>query len=252
MLRLSVVVALSLAVASCGSGDGVADTTGSGSQATPAVTTTTTVPPTTTTTTTATTTTTSATSTTIAATTTTTLSPGAVSLGGDGLGLVSFGDPADEALARLEEALGPPDDLLDSREDVITSDDTFFYGGTDQTEVLAIWRPIGLFAAFSRYPFYREDGVLHFSGWATAPADLGAAPLQTEAGIGVGSTYDEVKRTYGDRLVMNDDVCGPVAYVVPEGEDDRALRIGLVFENGTAEPDKAQLVALHAGASPGC
>lgn len=246
-LRLSVVVALSLAVASCGSGDGVADTTGGGSPAMPAVTTTTTVPTTTTTTTT---TTTSATSTTTAATTT--LSPGAVNLGGDGLGLVSFGDPADEALARLEEALGPPDDLLDRGEDIITSDDSFFYGGPDETEVLAIWRPIGLFAAFSRYPFYRDDGVLHFSGWATALADLGAAPLQTEAGIGVGATYDEVKRTYGDRLVMNDDVCGPVAYVVPEGEDDRALRIGLVFENGSAEPDKAQLVALHAGASPGC
>ena len=118
-LRLSVVVALSLAVASCGSGDGGSDTTGSGLQATPAVTTTTPVPPTTT----ATVTTTSTTSTTTAAITTTTLSPGAANLVGDGLGLVSFGDPADQALAIILTALGGPLDepeittaLLDSVE----------------------------------------------------------------------------------------------------------------------------------------
>ncbi|MDJ0663739.1 MAG: hypothetical protein QNJ75_04210 [Acidimicrobiia bacterium] len=176
----------------------------------------------------------------------------AATLRGDGLGLVSFGDPVDDVLATLEEVLGPPDDFLNSREDIINSDGTYFYGGPDMTEVLAIWRPIGLFAAFSPYPFYREDGLLHFSGWATTPADQGVTPVRTEAGIGVGSTYDEVERTYGDRLVMNDDVCGPAAYVIPEGEDDATSRIGLVFEGETTEPGKAQLVALHAGASPGC
>ena len=249
MRRLYVVVAFSLALASCGSGDGADTTVSTSSPATPAVTTTTTIPPTTTAA--ATTRTTEATTTT-AATRTTTVTFRAIALGGDGLGLVAFGDPAEDVLAILEEALGPPDELLDTRGDIIAGEDSYFYGGPDMTEVLAIWRPIGLFAAFSEYPFYREDSVLRFSGWAMTPADQDVDALTTEAGIGVGSTYDEVKKAYGDRLVLNDDVCGPVAYVIPEGEDDVAFRIGLVFERETAEPGQAQLVALHGGASPGC
>lgn len=245
MRRLAVVVVFSLALGSCGSGDSTFDTTAStSSPATPTVTTTTTIPPPTTTT--ATTTTTEATA------TTPTVGPRPVTLSSDGLGLVSFGDRADDVLAILEEALGPPDILLDSEEAIIASDDSYFYGGPDMSEVLAIWRPIGLFVAFSKYPFYRQDGALHFSGWATTPADQDAAPLTTEAGIGVGSTFDEIRNAFGDRLVMNDDVCGPVAYLIPQGEDNRALRIGLVFEEGAAEPGVAQLVALQAGASPGC
>lgn len=248
MRRLAVVVVFSLALGSCGSGDPAFDTTAStSSPATTTVTTTTTIPPPTTTTATA--MTTEATTT---AATTTTVVPRPVTLSSDGLGLVSFGDRADDVLAILEEALGPPDVLLDSEEAIIASDDSYFYGGPDMTEVLAIWRPIGLFAAFSRYPFYRQDGALHFSGWATTPADQDAAPLTTETGIGVGSTFDEIRSAFGDRLVMSDDVCGPVAYLIPRGEDDRALRIGLVFEEGAAEPGEEQLVALQAGASHGC
>lgn len=253
MRRLSAVVAFSLALASCGSGDGAHTTVSTSSPATPAVTTTTTTPPMTT----ATTRTTEATPTTelittTAATRTTTVTFRAIVLGGDGLGLVAFGGPADDVLAILEEALGPPDELLDSREDIIANEDSYFYGGPDMTEVLAIWRPIGLFVAFSEHPFYREDNVLRFSGWAMTPGDQDVDALTTEVGIGVGSTYDDVKNAYGDRLVLNDDVCGPVAYVIPEGEDDVAFRMGLVFERETAEPGQAQLVALHAGASPGC
>ncbi len=247
MRIICVAIALALAVPSCGSNDGVADTAASASGTALSVTTTSTNPPTTT----ATTTTADAAATTIVATTTTTLGPNAVTLRGDGLGVVSFGEPVDDVLAGLEETLGPPSDLLDSPEDIDTSDDTFFYGGPDMTEVLAIWRPVGLFVAFSRYPFYRDDGVLHFSGWANTPSDSGAAPLQTEAGVGVGSTYDEAKRAYGDRLVMNDDVCGPIAYLVPEGEDEVSMRIGLAFERSATESHEA-LIALHAGASPGC
>ncbi len=250
MRRLVVLVASCLALVSCGSGDDAFDTPAStSSPATPAVTTTTSIPPPTTTV--ATTTTSEATATT-AATTTAIVGPRAVTLSSDGLGLVSFGDLADDVLALLEEGLGPPDILLESREDITASDDSYFYGGPDMTEVLAIWRPIGLFAAFSEYPFYRQDGALHFSGWAMTSAGQDAAPVATETGIGVGSTYDEVRNAYGDRLVMSDDVCGPIAYLIPEDEDDPAFRIGLVFKGGAAEPSEAQLVALQAGASPGC
>lgn len=94
--------------------------------------------------------------------------------------------------------------------------------------------------------------MLHFSGWATTPADQDAARLTTEAGIGVGSTFDEISDVFGDRLVMSDHVCGPAAYLIRQGEDDRAFMIGLVFEEGAAEPGEAQLVALEAGVSPGC
>lgn len=148
MRRLTVVVVFSLALGSCGSGDLTFDTTAStSSPATPAVTTTTTIPPPTTTT------GTTSEATTTTAATTTTLGPRPVTLSSNGLGLVSFGDRADEVLAILEEALGPPDLLLDSEEAIIANDDSYFYGGPDMSEVLAIWRPIGLFVAFSKYPF---------------------------------------------------------------------------------------------------
>ncbi|MDF1597763.1 MAG: hypothetical protein P1T08_16910 [Acidimicrobiia bacterium] len=155
---------------------------------------------------------------------------GEVSLRGDGLGIVGFGDPYDRVLATLEQILGPPTEIIEGPDAIQASDDSFHYGGPDMTEVLAVWRPIGLFVAFSPYPFYRDDGVMHFSGWASIPSWSSVIGPSTPEGIGVGSTYAEANEAFGDRFVASDDECGPSAYVTPLGEDDVAFRIGLVLE----------------------
>ncbi len=166
---------------------------------------------------------------------------GGVVLHGDGLGVVAFGDPAVPALATLERALGPPTELLRGSDEIARAD-SFHYGGPDATELLAIWRPIGLYVAFSEYPFYRTDGGLHFSGWAVTSAD---GP-RSDGEVGVGSTVEEVHAAFGERFVTTDDVCGPPAFVTPPGEDTVAYRMVVVVD------DEGEVVALFAGASPGC
>lgn len=126
--------------------------------------------------------------------------------------------------------------------DEIARADSFHYGGPDATELLAIWRPIGLYVAFSEYPFYRTDGGLHFSGWAVTSAD---GP-RSDGEVGVGSTVEEVHAAFGERFVTTDDVCGPPAFVTPPGEDTVAYRMVVVVD------DEGEVVALFAGASPGC
>lgn len=177
---------------------------------------------------------------------------GEVSLRGDGLGIVGFGDPYEQTLATLERELGPPTEILDGPDVLTASNDAFHYGGPDGTEVLVVWRPAGLFAAFTSYPFYRTDGLVHFSGWASVPVGSSAAGLSTPEGIGVGSTYAEASEALGDRLLVSDNECGRLAFVTPPGEDDVAFRIGLVFDWNESDQESAELHALFAGASPGC
>ena len=123
------------------------------------------------------------------------------------------------------------------------------------------WDDIGLSVIFSDYEFYRDDGMEHLAGWGHGPKPTGepAVPgvswtLKTAEGIGIGSTLAELHKTYGERVVLEAAPCdGPptVAYLETTGSDDRSFRLFFVFDRETSDDD-AHIVALEAGAGPGC
>lgn len=170
----------------------------------------------------------------------------AATLTGDGLGVTSFGDRYDEAMAALEAALGPATVLDDPLEIDRASDG--WYGGGSATSRLAAWEDHGLLVAFSDYPFFRTDGVLHFAGW-TAQAGAPTRPTTVE-GIGAGSTLAEARTAYGDRLVVNGDVCGPWMFLRSDPEEPSQESI--VAVPGPGDGDTRVIRKLHAGSSPGC
>jgi hypothetical protein len=174
-----------------------------------------------------------------------------VILGHDGLGIASFGDPLDEVLAVLSEAIGPPSEVIRDQEAMIEPSMGQYGGGPDATSVLAIWDDVGLLVAFSDYPFYRDDDVIHMSGWMVFASSPVSAAAHTAEGIGVGSTFAQVQAVYGDQFIWGDGECGPWAMLLPPGEDEARFRIVLWFIDLGAG-DQSSLVGLGGGTGPGC
>ena len=175
-------------------------------------------------------------------------------LRGDGLGVVTFGEPRDDALVALTRYLGNPTLLLD--DPVAFPEEAWYHGGPAATDQLAVWKDVGLAVAFSHYPFYRDDELVHFSGWSYTSSANANLTISTPEGVSVGDTLAEVSTAYGDRLVVSDDVCGPAFYLEPQvsaevTDDARRYRIALEF-GGPPSSDQSTLSALHAGLSPGC
>jgi hypothetical protein len=171
----------------------------------------------------------------------------------DGLGIVDLGDSIDEALTDLNGVLGPPTQTIEDSEAMLEPSRGQYGFGPDQTAIVAIWDDIGLLAAFSEYPFYRQDGAMHLSGWiSVAPSTASNAP-RTQEGIGVGSTFAEVHAAYGDRFIWGsgEEECGPWAALRFPNEEEGVDHITLWFGDLTQQSE-TELVGLAAGAGPGC
>ena len=172
----------------------------------------------------------------------------ALVLRGDGLGALDFGTPTGPAMETLGELLGPN-----------SPGDEYPYGGHPLRHVY--WDDIGLAVVFSEYEFYRDDGLEHLAGWGHGPKPTGESTtptpswvLKTAEGIGIGSTLAEVQDAYGERVVVEAAPCdGPptVAYLTATPTDDRGIRLFFYFDRETSDR-AARIVALGAGAGPGC
>jgi hypothetical protein len=171
---------------------------------------------------------------------TTTISPttpsssptGGLLLRGDGLGIVAFGTPTEEALDTLEYRLGPPN----------RSSDWFYRYWS--------WDDLGLTVAFDDDDFYRDDGVEHLVGWGVWGE---ANVLQTSGGIGIGASYDELVVAHPERVAepAHDDECMPVWYVWLQDPGPEVDRWILVEFDG--DPVRGGRIRhLRAGAGEGC
>ncbi|MDH5371464.1 MAG: hypothetical protein OEX97_00810, partial [Acidimicrobiia bacterium] len=180
-----------------------------------------------------------------------TTAPTDVSIRGDGLGVASFGDGFETAVVALEEHLGPATAILDTPQELASGTAaSWFSGGPDATEVAYVWRPFGLTVAFSTYPFFRNDSVLHFSGWGVIDPQTSPG-LTTAEGLGIGATVSDVDSLYGARLVLEDGECGRAAWLEPL-EAGVSNRVILYFDYSVKDLTDAPLLALSAGAGPGC
>lgn len=136
------------------------------------------------------TTTSAATTSTSMSSTETPVSPQALRLLVDGLGVLPFGEPADSAITMLVEAVGGQPTGDSTIEGVMPSG----FGGTTVRFV-----EFGqLSVIMSDGAYYRDDGVIHFAGWSLA--GTGPNELTTPEGITLGSTVEELRTAFGDQL----------------------------------------------------
>jgi hypothetical protein len=97
-------------------------------------------------------------------------------------------------LPLLEQALGRSP-VGDSTE---TGDLPFGYGGRNTTVRVVQFDGLGL--VFTDWPYFRDDGVVHLIAWGVG--GTGAVDLATPEGIKPGSTVEDLRAVYGDRLVL--------------------------------------------------
>ena len=118
--------------------------------------------------------------------------PAGVVLDGDGLGIVSFGAPVEPALGTLIEALGQP------VTDTGWIDPFSIYGDCPGSRLRVVEWP-GVLAFFGdpedRY-LHRDPSGEHFMSWRLGTFGPDPYMLRTAAGIGVGSTRDQVATAY--------------------------------------------------------
>lgn len=156
-----------------------------------------------------------------------------IELQGDGLGIVDFGTPTDEALEILTNVLGPP-----------TGESESFYD-------YRTWDSLRLTVAFDDYAFYRDDGIEHLVAWSLW-GDPSVA-LRTSAGVGLGGTYAELVAAHGDAVgePISADDCMPEWYVwLNDPGSDTKLRVLVSFEGSPAAGGR--IASMRAGASEGC
>lgn len=118
--------------------------------------------------------------------------PRGVVLDGDGLGIVGFGAPVEPALGTLIEALGQP------VADTGWIDPFSIYGDCPGSRLRVVEWP-GVLAFFGdpedRY-LHRDPAGEHFMSWRLGTFGPDPYMLRTAAGVGVGSTRDEVATAY--------------------------------------------------------
>jgi peptidoglycan hydrolase-like protein with peptidoglycan-binding domain len=108
-------------------------------------------------------------------------------LASDGLGAVSFDDPADEVLAVLTATLGSP-----GRDMVSTELDCAL--AIEQTRSVS-WESVGMSVLFTDWPgaYNLTPAPLHFASWTLSPQPAAEVALTTSDGIEIGSTASEVR-----------------------------------------------------------
>jgi hypothetical protein len=156
-----------------------------------------------------------------------------IELRGDGLGVVDFGRPTEEALDVLEATLGPP-----SR-----SDEGFYRYWH--------WDRLGLTVAFDAGSFYRGDAVEHFMAWSVWGEP--AVALLTSEGIGLGDDHAALVAAHGEHVSdpVAHDECMPPWYVwLNDPGSDMTQRILVAFE--VAPNEDGAITYLHAGGGEGC
>jgi hypothetical protein len=154
-----------------------------------------------------------------------------VVLAGNGLGVVAFGTPIDEALQALETALGPV-----SR----TNQDFYHY---------YYWDNLSLSVSFDDGPFYRDDGVEHLVAWSRW--DATTAAVHTSAGIGLGATFEELVAAHGDQVEVppEQDECLPTWYVWLN-DPSANHRLLVAFDDDPLQGGRISY--MSAGAGEGC
>lgn len=141
-----------------------------------------------------------------------------IELRSDGLGLIDFGDPAEEALERLISVLGPPDTEYSCVPEY-EMDSCLFGHPAEDYYAEAHWQlsdGVGLTVTFSDWHLFRGDGVPHVDAWYLTHMDMlygfhGMAismpfdirsPFTTSEGIGIGATVANLQDAYGGDLSL--------------------------------------------------
>lgn len=158
-----------------------------------------------------------------------------LALRGDGLGIASFGEPADDVLVVLGQAIGsPPTDPW------VEAEWIEFVG----------WRELGLYVGFDTPSSADFTGVRRFLGWEQVrPA--GGQGLVTTEGIGVGATLAELRQAYSDRLdvAAEPDVCLD-GWSIRIRSSTGETEMYAILEQAPA--DNVEISLLHAGPGVGC
>ena len=180
-------------------------------------------------------------------TSTETLAPATgVSLLDNGLGVVSFGEPADSAVSLLIEAVGSQP----TGESTITGVMPGGYGGT--TARFVEFGQLSVILSDGQY--YRDDGVMHFAGWTLS--GTGSSELATPEGITLGSTADDLRAAFGERAHLPeqlDECTGAWVFTVGEvvpATSERQVELWGVLDGPPT--GSASVTLLSAGAQSTC
>lgn len=157
---------------------------------------------------------------------------GSITLRGDGLGVVDFGQDGDEVTVVLETVIGSPPTHTGAQAEWVE------YVG---------WDDLGLFVGFDTPAAQGYTGVSRFVGWEYW-GPHGGTGFVTAEGAGIGTTYPELQALYGDRLEVtaatDECVSGTVYNIVLGGSMYGTL--------DRAPADDAQVSLLQAGVGVGC
>jgi hypothetical protein len=128
-----------------------------------------------------------------------------ITLAPNGLGVVTFGDPADDVIAALTGFFGPPDtDSTSQRTDDLAPPGGVCGGGYACWDYVrwASWDSAGLWLVFSDL-WWQPGGdtppprvPMTFVGYGSTGV------FQTEEGVGVGSTVADLEAVYGPALTV--------------------------------------------------
>lgn len=156
---------------------------------------------------------------------------GTVTLRGDGLGVVDFGQNTDEVVVALEELIG--------------SSPTATGSGAEWVEFVG-WADLGLFVGFDTPAALDYSGASRFIGWEYFGSN-GGTTLMTAEGASIGTALPELQTLYGDRLEVSTaiDECAGTGYpIVLDGNIHGML--------DRAPGDDARVSILRAGVGVGC
>lgn len=157
---------------------------------------------------------------------------GSITLRGDGLGVVDFGQDADQVAVALEALIGSPPGDTGVRAEWVE-----FLG----------WDDLGLFVGFDTPAAQGYTGASRFVGWEYWGGHSGTGFVTAE-GAGIGTVYPDLRAMYGDRLEVTDatDECvsGTVYNIMLGGS-----MYGMLDR---APGDDAQVSVLRAGMGVGC
>ena len=160
--------------------------------------------------------------------------PEVLMLQGDGLGIVDFGQPAEEVTRILGDLIGsPPTDQ-----------------GSEAEWVEYIgWRDLGLYVGFDTPESSAFAGASRFVGWDYLPP--GGLGLVTDEGVGIGSTVAELRAAYGDGLEVPsepDECIGDWTYHLTSASGE----VQILGTRDRPPADDSRIATLHAGIGVGC
>lgn len=189
------------------------------------------------------------TSTTVTATTRPPARVEEVVLQGDGLGVVSFGDPMEVVQAVLVSLFGEPNEINIERD---PNGGIMPWGyGADTYFEMNSWKAQQLWIVFSDAEHYKGD---YWFGDTEPPSgpiliayDYSGQEFFTAEGIGIGSTPTEIENAYPSAEFLGDEYPGPVFFV----EDGKGLRFslgGVFHDDGLLDLDDPSTKVAYVGA----